>query len=251
MQRPLRARSFEEYLASAPPEEDWLIEELLPGGGLHVLLAKPKTGKSILAAQVSEALKRGTAVLNRRVVRPMRVLYVQLDATPKDWRKQARQLGLAVSDTLDVEDVPRFFLDSLGERQRLAAFIKAEGYEYVIWDALEKLTQADLNPVVGMQVALTRLQSVWGGPRLVIHHPRKPSGDAADSVVDAASGSHYLTGEASAIWLLNRTGKFTGNLQLRGRYLDDKLELGRDEKTYAWKIASSRPAPAATLIKGW
>ena len=246
----LRARSVEDYLAEKPNEPEWLIDGLLPRGGLTVVLAKPKTGKSILAAQVAGALGLGGMILGRGVFERRRVLYVQLDAPDTDWKKQLRQTRLRGFDTIDFYDLPRFFLDSESRRAELRAYIKAQGYDYVIWDALEKLTKADLNTVPGMQIVMERLQSTFPGPRMLIHHPRKPSGDSVDNLVDAGSGSHYLSGEASAIWLLRKTAKLTGTLQLGGRYLDETWKLEREPETYLW-VQARQQAPESEDKYDW
>ncbi len=265
----LRARSVEEYLAERPNEPEWLIDGMVPRGGLTAVLAKPKTGKSILAAQVANSLGRGLPLLGRLVVEPRRVLYVQLDAPPEDWRKMLRQTGLRGFDTLDFYDVPRHFLDSATRVAEVKAYVAARGYTYVIWDALEKLTTMDLNPVLGMQTALTRLQTIWPGPRMVIHHPRKGNGETVDSIVDAGAGSHYLAGEASALWGLSSRGRTKGTLVLGGRFLEEKRDLGRDgcpepgppcadkskcPHTYLWTPTPPRahaPAPSQFKVPAW
>ena len=241
--KPLKARSFKEYVASKAATHDWLIPDLLPSEGLFLLAAKPKTGKSILAAQVVESLATGLPVLGRLPTRPCKPLYVQLDAPPNDWRKQIRQLGFESGDTLDMDDVPRFFLDTQAERNQLTAYIKAEGFDFVVWDSLEKLTMMDLNQTVAMRMTLERLRGVFPGPRLVVHHPRKPNGDATDSIVDAAAGSHYLAGEASALWGLHRKDKLSGRIELRGRWLDAVEQLERDPQTFTWHPATPKPEP--------
>lgn len=242
-------RSFAEYVASAPQEPPWIIDRLLPVAGLTVLVAAPKTGKSILSAQVAEALTTGRALLGHTVVQARKVLYVQLDAPPVEWAKQIEALGLLEAHTTDIQEIPRFFLDELRTRQIAQKIIREGGYDYVIWDALEKLTARDLNETPNMQFALTRLGECWGGPRLVIHHPRKPSGDrATDSIVHAGSGSKYLSGEASMLWQLSwNAAKGEGKLQTLGR-LDKEREIGlsRHATTGLWLPGvTPKPRPVA------
>lgn len=247
MLQPLRGQVVADYLASKADEPEWIVTGLVPADGLISLLARPKTGKSILAAQLLDSLASGTSFLDHRVVRPRRCLYVQLDCTPTEWRKQLRQLGGESWrwTTLDLDEQPRYCLDDADQRKRLHEYIAAGGFDYVVWDALEKLTKADLNPVEGMRQALDRLAEIWRGPRLLIHHPRKPSGDSIDRPSDAGAGSHYLGGEAAGTWVLtkNPTDHLKGTLSVEGRYMDKTYHLRREPGTYLWLPAPTASSP--------
>src|SRR5439155_21849789 len=56
-------------LMSEPEEPvSWLLEGILPAGGLSLLAAKPKVGKSTLARNLALAVARGDEFLNRITV---------------------------------------------------------------------------------------------------------------------------------------------------------------------------------------
>jgi RecA-family ATPase len=69
------------------PEEDvnWIIDGLLVAGGLSLLLAKPKVGKSTLARAIACAVASGTEILGRSVT-PGPVLYLSLEERGADVR---------------------------------------------------------------------------------------------------------------------------------------------------------------------
>src|SRR5688500_11426454 len=50
-------------LASEEPETEWLWEGILPSGGLSLLVAKPKVGKTTLAFHLALAVTTGTEFL--------------------------------------------------------------------------------------------------------------------------------------------------------------------------------------------
>lgn len=237
--------SAEDFAELALPRPRWLVEDLLPGDGWTLLVAKAKTGKSLLAMQLAAALHAGGMFLGTPVAALTKVLYIQLDAPPNDWQEQVRRLqaGKRGWATYTTEQIPLYVLD--GQYQHLQVQlrerIKAGGYGLVIWDALEKLTRQDTNKKEGCQILLDRMKAVNPGPNLVIHHPRKPHGETSDGLVDAASGNHYLTADASAIWGLQKTAPTKGVLQVVTRASDVKLQLEREPKTYLWLPSKHKP----------
>lgn len=240
----LRLRSFQDLAEEILPTLRWLVDELLPGDGWTLLVAKPKTGKSLLAMQLAAALSRGGAFLGIPVEQ-RRVAYVQLDAPVGDWQAQVRLLPKEYREgplTLDRRDLPLKLLDTnnVGIQSQLREVLKKAEVQLVIWDALEKLTSLDLNKKEGCQPALERLRSIFPGPAVVIHHPRKPSGESADALVDSASGNHYLTADASAIWGLVKQPGGKGRLQVLTRATDVKVDLQREPKTGLWLPAQAQ-----------
>jgi KaiC/GvpD/RAD55 family RecA-like ATPase len=69
------------------PEErvDWLVGGLLPAGGLSLVIAKPKVGKSTFARHVAHAVARGDPFLGRRTRRGG-VLYISVEERRRDVR---------------------------------------------------------------------------------------------------------------------------------------------------------------------
>src|SRR5439155_18507176 len=67
-----------DLLAEPQQAVAWLVEGLLPLGGLSLLAAKPKVGKSTLARNLALAVARGEPFLDR-AVRPGPVVYLALE----------------------------------------------------------------------------------------------------------------------------------------------------------------------------
>lgn len=243
---PTRAQDFAE---EALPHPRWIVDRLLPGDGWTLVVARPKTGKSLLALSLAAALQGG-AFLGRPVVEPGKALYIQVDAPPGDWQDQVRLLpaGRREWDTYTRQHLPMYVLDPVNStvQAQLKDRIAKGGYGLVILDALEKLTKQDINTKEGCQSFLERLRFVSPGPTLVIHHPRKPHGDNADNVIDSAAGHHYLTGDASAIWGLTKNdGGGVLKVQTRGT-VDQSLSLTR-LASGLWELAPDKPKPQPVL----
>ena len=244
--------SAQDFAEAVLPLPRWIVPKLLPGEGWTLLVAKPKTGKSLLAMQLAAALASGSTFVGREVSTPGRVLYVQLDAPAGDWQEQVRRLppGARAWDTYTRQELPLYVLDAANSavQVQLRDRIKAASYTLVIWDALEKLTRQDINTKEGCQLVLDRLRFVSPGANLVVHHPRKQNGDYQDALVDSAAGNHYLTGDASAVWGLSKTGN-RGVLKAITRASDETVDLERDPQSFLWLPAKDRPKPPATDLR--
>lgn len=232
----LIAKTFAEYCLQPIATAGWLMEGLIPADGWVMLQAAPKTGKSMFAAQMVDSMAQQLPFLAWKPERQIRCLYIQVDAPPGDWQAQVQQLHLTTASTLDRQDLPLKFLDKPAHRGNLRALIDGEGFEYVVWDAAEKLTGQDLNKKDGCQYLLEHLAEVWAGPSLVIHHPRKLSDAGNWKNVDEAAGHHYLTADASAILTMRMK-----ILSVLGRRAESLWEMVRDPETHAWVQATAVP----------
>ena len=254
----LKARDFAK---ATLPHPKWLVEELLPGDGWSLLVAPTRTGKSLLAMQLSIALATSGAFLGRHVPKT-RVAYIQLDAPPGDWQTQIERLPDEQQEFMTVTrlQLPLYVLDKTPKtdlmRVRLRDDLKEAGIQFVVWDALEKLTRADLNTKDGCQQTLDRLATIFPGTALIIHHPRK--GREGEAQHDTAAGNHYLLADASGQWFLSKTGPATGTLKVSTRLTPDlTLKLEREPKTGLW-LPAKPSAPVSkpkldddALAKAW
>jgi hypothetical protein len=93
-----------ELLAEPVEETPWLVEGLLPQGGLSILAGKPKAGKSTLARCVTLAVARGNPVLGR-VTNAGPVVYLGLEDKRGEIREHFRTMG-AGSEGLHVHTGP-------------------------------------------------------------------------------------------------------------------------------------------------
>src|SRR5690242_5529418 len=80
----------------APERIPCLVEDLLPKVGMSMLCAKPKTGKSCFARQLSVAVAGGRKFLGRDV-QPGNVLYMNLEGQTNVLGAHFRQLGYTES----------------------------------------------------------------------------------------------------------------------------------------------------------
>ena len=82
------------------PEQEWLVEPLIPAGRQTSVYAKGKTGKSLLLLDIACRLSSGQKVLMNPAGPPMRVLYVDFEMTPADLQERLLDMGYTENDPL-------------------------------------------------------------------------------------------------------------------------------------------------------
>lgn len=186
------------FLAEASASKEWLIEGLLPQGGIALLVAKPKVGKSTISRDLTHALVTGRPFLSRQVI-PGRVLFLALE----DHSDRLRELFWA-SGLTGREDM----LVHVGPAPRdgihcLANMVGRFAPSLVVVDPLFKLVRVgDANAYAETSTAfegLTRIARGSGAALLLVHHANKGS-EGGDSVL----GSTSILGFADTVMLVRR-----------------------------------------------
>ncbi len=240
-----------QHLLEAPfSAPQWAIEDLLPEG-LHLLVGKPKQGKSWLALQMALAVAAGDTLFGSYQAHRGHVLYLALEDTLQ--RLQIRSKQVLSTMTAVPEDMefalqwPRLDQEGLSLCE---AYLQAHPcLRLIIIDTWAKLaptassrarTQYEVD-----YAALTPLKHLAETHHLsilVIHHLRKTSGQ---DVLDEVTGSTGLVGAVDGILVLKRVreqGEAT--LFVTGRDLPEQsLSLAFDAETTQWKRLSTENEP--------
>jgi hypothetical protein len=185
------------FLSQTSASKEWLIEGLLPQGGIALLVAKPKVGKSTISRDLTHALVTGRQFLSRQVIQG-RVLFLALE----DHSDRLRELFWA-SGLTGGEDI----LVHVGPAPRdgihwLANMVDRFAPSVVV-DPLFKLVRVgDANAYAETSTAfegLTRIARGSGAALLLVHHANKGS-EGGDSVL----GSTSILGLADTVMLVKR-----------------------------------------------
>lgn len=217
-----------ELLSQAEEDTPWLVEGLLPAGGLSALVAKPKVGKSTLARALAVAVAQGREFLGRRV-RQGPVLLLALEERPADVRRHLRQLGLGPED-------PLLVAFELGPKQLDQLRDWSEHHKPVLV-AVDPLIRAvrvsDVAAYAEVAMALEGLVDLAhasGAHVLLVHHAPKASDER--SAVDAPLGTTAISGAVDVVLHLKRTPegrRFLASVQRVGEDLPEaEVVLGTD-----------------------
>jgi RecA-family ATPase len=84
----------ENYLALPRDPQPWLIDKLVPSGGLMNLYGKPKLGKSYGALGIAHAIANESvdSFLGHQVVKHGKVVYLQVDTPRSEWAQRQERM---------------------------------------------------------------------------------------------------------------------------------------------------------------
>lgn len=194
----LRLTRLADLLAEPPEETDYVVDDTLPAGGLGLLAAKPKVGKSTLARALAVAVAAGTPFLGRATARGP-VVYLALEEKRSEVAKHFARMGAA--------DEPIFVHVGAAPQEALAALAEAIAEHrpvLAIVDPLLKLIRLrDANDYAQVSAALEPLIELArrsGCHILCVHHLGKGERGGGDAIL----GSTALFGAVDAALLMKR-----------------------------------------------
>jgi predicted ATP-dependent serine protease len=227
-------------LLSEPDEKiSYVVDGLLPSGGLSVLASKPKAGKSTLARQVGLSVARGDEFLGRETSKGA-VLYVSFEDKPDEVKRRFRMLGGAQDEKDEnlyvyVGSAPREAHEWL-ERE-----IKRRKPVLVIIDTLFRFVTikngndyAEVTAALSPVLALAREN---GAHLMVVHHAGKSDRGGGDSIL----GSTAIFGSVDTAIILKRT-ESKRTIETQQRYGTDMVPtvLVFDEAAQATTLGGTK-----------
>ncbi len=212
----------------AEPDEaiDYLWENTLIKGGLSLLVAKPKVGKSTLAQNLALALAKGEAsFLGRNITTSGAVVYLAFEEKRGEVKRHFKKMGAD-------ENLPIFVHVGIAPEQAIAELRKAvidKEALLAIVDPLQRLVRVpDLNDYSSVSLALEPLMQIardTGCHILMIHHANKGiAREGGDSIL----GSTAIFGSVDCALFMKRTASCR-TIESQQRYGED---LPRTVLTY-------------------
>jgi hypothetical protein len=98
--RPRVAIDWPTFWTEDFPDEDWVLEPLIPVGGQVSLFSQAKAGKSLLVLEMVAAAVTGRSVLGQRATEPIRAMYVDQEMTRRELRDRLESFGYGPQDDL-------------------------------------------------------------------------------------------------------------------------------------------------------
>jgi hypothetical protein len=191
-------------LYATPIEPDaWLVDGVLPRGGLSLCVAKPKVGKSTLSRNLALCVARGRDFLGRHCARGA-VLYVAIEDKLEELARLFRAMDVTEDDPIYTycgrTPEPKDALEWLRESATL--------YQpaLIVVDTFQRFARLrDINDYALTTNALDTLMHVAresGAHLLMTHHGKKSGGEDGDAVL----GSTGLFGAVDTLIEMRRRG---------------------------------------------
>lgn len=177
-----------EFLSSASPRIDWLVNEIIEHGASGFICSQPKVGKSWLATDLAICLALGLPWIGFEVPRAVKTALITREDNPAltKWRMNRLLAGRQrATSELDGrlyvnsrEQSPEFRLDRPELLAAMVAELKRVRPEFVVLDVFNILHAADENDNSEMREILdqlNRLRNEVGCSIGVVHHFNKNS----------------------------------------------------------------------------
>lgn len=231
----------------AEPEEntDWIVDGLLPKGGLSVIIAKPKTGKSTLARQLALCVSRGEEFLSRETAKGL-AIYLAFEERRRDVQSHFKIMGTVGDEELKVF-AGMAPVDAIALVREMATNEKPV---LIVVDTLARLARiSDLNDYAKVTAGLEPILAIareCGSHVCLLHHARK--GDSKG--IDAALGSTGITGTVDTIIQIYRTEKYRtiSSIQRIGQDIEETV-LEFDNKRRWASLGGSREQAEIDRVK--
>jgi AAA domain len=222
-------------------EPEWVIQDILPIG-VHLLVGKPKKGKSWLALGACESIATGGKAFGVKKVREGTSLYLALEDNRRRLQKRLKKVleGRPAPEQMYLETFwPRLHE---GGAERLDLWLRDHpDTRLVVVDTLAKIRK----PVRGRNIydedygaleVLLPIAHEHGVAIVVVYHLRK---EAAADPLDEISSSTGLTAGVDGFLILRRAPGSKGpTLYVDGRDIEDPMEytLTWNFDTATWTI---------------
>ncbi len=186
---------------------DWLVECLLSRGGLSVLVADPKTGKSTLARQLIRDVLRGSPFLSLRC-KPGSVFYFAIEEQVQVLNWSFKRLGITDEDKLAVH-VGDVLADNVFED--FAQLVTTEKPDLVVVDTLFDIVNVESEySYKEVKRELRRIRQVARESNahiLLVHHSSKGQAGEKRRGNRAILGSQAIAGGVDTIVVIEKEGR--------------------------------------------
>ncbi len=247
--------SLAELLTDHPQPEPCLIEpSLLPSQGIFFLGGEPKSGKSLLVANLALALAAGGEHAGFQVPSPKRVLICQFELPTPQFALRLATMRKAIGNRADANlfvdtRVSGHMLSSTAGLNHFLNSARSVQADVIVIDPLYSTHDQDENDTRAMAAlcqALVRLRDASKAALMVVHHIKKSAG--RHELGSAFRGSSALHAVGDSYLLLARPSPQIPPVELRFQSLSPAalpsrlLSLDPDA---LWFSASGSPPPAA------
>ena len=222
-------------LYSQPADgHEYVLDRTLPKGGLSIVAAKPKVGKSTLARNLILAIARGDQTfLGREIKISGPTVYLGLEEKQSEVRGHFQRMGAASDLPIFVHTGSALMVSPIQAIADLEQVIIGKKVVLAAVDPLQRLVKVkDINPYAEMSLVLEPLLKIardTGCHIMVVHHAKKGTGE---DILDAILGSVAIAGSCDTLLFMRRTGtnRTVESIQRYGEDLPCTV-LAFDEKT--------------------
>jgi RecA-family ATPase len=165
-----------EILTKEFPEEEWLVEDIVPLPSIVALSGMPGHGKTFVTIHIAMCVARGLPVFGRFASRQAPVLVISEEDYPNHLQGRFKSLGLTEDEQITYLSQAGFKSDNKENIDQIIDIVREGKFKLVIVDSLRRVHDQDENDSRGMARVAEGLKRIAkeGVAVLYIHHHRKP-----------------------------------------------------------------------------
>lgn len=201
-------QTLEELYNQQFPEQEWLVDGLIPLGSLSMFSGEPKSFKSYLTQCLAMSIATGQPFLGKFAVTSGKVLIVDEENPPRITR--ARFNDMAMPPSKDIVLLPKkgVRMDQPKSVEALLRLVDEVKPRLIIIDSLTKMHSKNENQSNEMSDVFNEIKKLMRDDRAVvlIHHHRKAYGAEKRGDGQSIRGSSNIFAELDAHIAVDRNG---------------------------------------------
>lgn len=208
----------------------WLLDNVLPEGGLVYFSAPPAGAKSWVLLDLVRAMVTGDPWIGKYAVRKTRVLYIDEEMGVRKVLPRLRKLGL--TDGIDgfwYTDKAGVRFDNVKHVRKILAHCQANEIKAVFVDTLTRVHNLDENDNSQMRQLFRRFSALMdaGITVMVAHHNRK-KGAESDVLHESMRGAGEIAAMADMAYSIDKAGKVFRLSTSKGRLVAEEDQITID-----------------------
>lgn len=205
------------------PQPSWVINRLIPDGGITILSTAPAHFKTWLAFDIAIHVAHGAPLFDRFETAQKNVLIIDKESGAGLLRERLHMLGITDSSPIAVATDEDFTLDETTAKT-LIAYCERSHIGLIIFDSLTRLHNADENKAQDMSAVMGDFKRLAqaGLAVLLIHHNRKPSrGQPGGANEMRGSGDIYAACDVQISMKRDGSSRTVKVTQNKNRYAEE------------------------------
>lgn len=230
-----------ELLADQLPEEEWLIDRVIPSEGFVFIAGAEATGKSFYTLTMANSLVTGSPWLDKfPIKKKVKVLFIDKENTRRRIQSRLRGLGIEDPDNMIYRvKYPHYFeLADEKEDDGLSRFAKSLSRRVVKWNIGLIIIDSFTDVMVGNENAAGDVQGFFDAMRrlfpnrtiLVLHHESKPAPGVPRTSSQRFRGSTNITAQIVVGFRVESIPKSNGEFTM------EQTKSGDAEKIQKFKV---------------
>lgn len=224
----MHPKTLAELLLMEFEDAEWLVESLIPAGGITVLSAEPSSFKTWLILYAVLCVARGECLLGQYATSQSGVLIIDEESSSRLLNSRFKMLEAESNLEVHLLNETGFQLDDKHVGQ-VIEYCEQNNVKLVTFDSLVRIHSFDENDATGMSKAFRQLKKFnnAGITVVVIHHNRKP-GAKNGSLAHEMRGSSDILAAVDCHLALTKRDDNKHELvltQTKSRYSEELLPI--------------------------